>query len=289
MNSLGCKPFKTTEEQIQLLKDRNLIISDVEYAHDILRKVNYYRLSAYSLTLRTNDNFYKGITFENIVELYNFDSCFRHIILKYTPDIEFSFRTYIAYHHTKKHGPLGYLDSKNFTDAWYHAIFLSKLKSLIDKSTDIFITHHKNDLNGIYPFWVAIEVLTFDVLSKLYKNLLPEDKTEIAGNYHISREYIENWLHCAVLARNISAHGGRFYNRNNLQPVKLDRYSKTQINPSSPFAYIFAIFKLLSNNDLRIELKNDLNTLFKEYPFALEKHMGFPSNWKEILEEQMPS
>ncbi len=122
MNNLLCKPFKSTEEQIELLKDRGLEISAERYAFDILRKLNYYRLSAYSLTLRIDNRFYEGISFDKIVELYNFDSEFRHIILKYTPDIEFSFRVYIAYHHTQKYSPLGYLDSKNFSDAWYHAM-----------------------------------------------------------------------------------------------------------------------------------------------------------------------
>lgn len=289
MINLQCKPFKSTEEQIKLLKDRGLVISDEQYAFDVLRKLNYYRLSAYSLTLRIDNRFYDDITFDNIVELYNFDYEFRHIILRYTPDIEFSFRAYIAYHHTQKYSPLGYLDSKNFSDAWYHAMFLSKLKSYIDKSTDVFITHHKEDLKGIYPLWVVIEVLTFDVLSKLYKNLLPEDKNIIASYYHLGRQYIENWLHIAVLARNISAHGGRFYNRNNLQPVKVDKYLQSKINTSSPFAYIFAIFRLLSSNQLRIDLINDISKLFKDFPFALEKHMGFPDDWKLILEEQMPS
>lgn len=288
MINYECKPFKTTEEQIQLLKDRGLIISDEEYAREILKKLNYYRLSAYSLTLRYQDRFYEGIKFENIVELYNFDAGFRHIILKYTPDIEASFRAYIAYLHSEKYGPVGYLNSNRFDDPWYHAIFVNKLKSLIDKSNDVFIIHHKNDLQGVYPFWVAIEVLTFDVLSKLYKNLLSEDKNEIAGYYSLRRQYVESFLHSAVLARNISAHGGRFYNRNNLQAVRLDRSLQTQINASSPFAYVFAVYRLLSGNELRISIKEELSDLFINHPFALEKHMGFPDNWKTILEEQMP-
>lgn len=49
------KPFKTIEEQISILEDRGLIIEDKEYAKKSLVNLNYYRLSAYTLTLRNND------------------------------------------------------------------------------------------------------------------------------------------------------------------------------------------------------------------------------------------
>ena len=52
MNTGPTKPFKTLEEQINLLADRGLIIHDRESALHILNNTNYYRLSVYSLTLR---------------------------------------------------------------------------------------------------------------------------------------------------------------------------------------------------------------------------------------------
>ena len=39
----------TYEEQIQLLRNKNIIISDVDLCMDFLSKVNYYRLSGYYL------------------------------------------------------------------------------------------------------------------------------------------------------------------------------------------------------------------------------------------------
>jgi abortive infection bacteriophage resistance protein len=56
------KPFKSINEQIDLLKERGLIIEDIPYAYRILSHVNYYRLSGYTLTLRRNDEFHKNIT-----------------------------------------------------------------------------------------------------------------------------------------------------------------------------------------------------------------------------------
>ena len=61
------KPFKTIEEQISILKDRGLIIENEEYAKKSLANLNYYRLSAYTLTLRKDDKFYDNVLWYNIV------------------------------------------------------------------------------------------------------------------------------------------------------------------------------------------------------------------------------
>ena len=106
------------------------------------------------------------------------------------------------------------MDGCNFNDVEYHAKFIQDLKNELAVSDDVFVNHYKKTYSHIYPFWVIIEITTFGVLSKLFKNLLPDDRTHISKHYYgVHREYVENWLQCSVLARNIAAHGGRFYNR----------------------------------------------------------------------------
>ncbi len=75
------KPFKTLDEQIEILKSRGLIINDENFARDFLLKNNYYRISGYSLTLRNNDVFYPETSFQNIVDIYSCDHDLRHILL----------------------------------------------------------------------------------------------------------------------------------------------------------------------------------------------------------------
>lgn len=74
------KPFKSYDEQIALLRERGLIITDDVYARDVLKRMNYYRFSAYSLTLRENDRFFPEVTLQDMVALYDFDQEFRSII-----------------------------------------------------------------------------------------------------------------------------------------------------------------------------------------------------------------
>ena len=143
------KPFKSYDEQIALLRERGLIITDDVYARDVLKRMNYYRFSAYSLTLRENDRFFPEVTLQDMVALYDFDQEFRSIIFKYGAVVETVARAYIAYYHARQHGPIGYLNNQNFESEQYHAVFLSTLNREISRSDEPFIVHHKRDKRGV--------------------------------------------------------------------------------------------------------------------------------------------
>lgn len=288
LNTGRTKPFKSVEEQLDLLISRGLIVTDRENALDVLSRTNYYRFSAYSLSLRKNDRFYKGTTFDSIYELYRFDDAFRKIILEFSSYVEISFRTYIAYEHGNKYGPLGYMRSENFSHPYYFSQFLYKLSNEIARSDDVFVDHHKKHLQSVFPIWVALECSSFGELSKMYKNLKNEDKSNIAKKYfNLSRQYIENWLQACVYARNIAAHGGRFYNRTlKTVTVLLPNKYRNVLHPNMAFSYIYALHKLQPTKALAKKLRNDLSSLYKKYPFALKKHMGFPENWEQLLENE---
>ena len=78
------KPFKTYEEQVEHLKSAHgLIVNNKERAVGILSKVNYYRLSAYGISLRdpnNKDKYRPGSSLIDIMGLYNFDAFFRTIL-----------------------------------------------------------------------------------------------------------------------------------------------------------------------------------------------------------------
>ena len=49
------KPAIDVDKQIELLKSRNLIISDIDYAKTILSNITYYRLSSYMKFFQKDD------------------------------------------------------------------------------------------------------------------------------------------------------------------------------------------------------------------------------------------
>ena len=96
------KSFCTYEQQLQILKRRGLSIADDALALQWLREKNYYRLSAYSLTLRHKspstgeDEFLKDSSFSTIIDLYQFDEQFRAAISHAAAIAETNLKAYIA-------------------------------------------------------------------------------------------------------------------------------------------------------------------------------------------------
>lgn len=281
------KPFKSYDEQVELLISRGLLVNDKENAKAILKRMNYYRLSAYSLTLRKNDQFYPNVSIEDVVALYDFDAELRKIIFEFSSVAETAARAYIAYYHAKTYGPLGYLNNQNFENEQMHADFLRELFSGIKRSSDVFVLHHRDDLDGVYPIWVAVEETTFGALSKFYKNMLAADRTAIAKEFYgIHREYVENFMQCASVARNIAAHGGRFYNRIHLRPsVKLPA-KLNSLERDRPAAYIYAVYALLPDQEKYRMLKALLRA-FRCHSFAKPQYLGLPEHWFSLFESML--
>lgn len=279
---MATKPFLPLEKQLELLQSRGLIISNQNYAKKILANVNYYRFSAYSLTLRTNDQFADNATFEDVYRLYNFDARLRNFVLKYSAPIETNLRARMAYVHAKNHGALGYMDNRNFKDQWLHAQFLSKVRKLLDTSKEAFVLHHRNDLNDEFPFWVAVEVMTFDVASKCLQNMIVSDQAEIAKLYDVRTKFLVNWMKCAVIARNIAAHCGRFYNRPiSIKPL-IPNAVAADIRSDRAFAYLYVMYQLLPPEDKQVFIL-DIKKIFSDYDGIDFSYIGLPQDWESIL------
>lgn len=58
------KPPTTYEEQLDLLRSRGLIIPNEVNAITVLKRINYYRFTAYTLTFKENDKFFSNVTFD---------------------------------------------------------------------------------------------------------------------------------------------------------------------------------------------------------------------------------
>jgi len=79
------KTFKTLDEQIEILKNKGLIINDVDKAKEILFRENYFFISGYrSLFMKDfNDRkFINGTTFEELYAMFVFDRNIRNIMFK---------------------------------------------------------------------------------------------------------------------------------------------------------------------------------------------------------------
>ena len=275
---------------MNLLQSRGIFVEDTGLAINTLQRVNYYRLVAYGLTLKNpseSDTYKEGTTFYQLVSLYEFDKKLRQLLLGALESVEVAFRTHIAYHHAHKYSPLGYEDHAHFQDPTYHERFIKNLKRFYEENkTELFVIHHRKKYEGVFPFWVAIEVLTFSTLSMLYKNLLHEDKLFISKTYYnVHYKYTQSWLHTLTTIRNICAHHGRLYGKKlSISPQLFSKIRK-RVQSNTLFAAIIALFKLLNEKD-RSNLFITLQALMEEYKEYINlSDIGFQHDWESILLE----
>ncbi len=283
-NYKGKRPT-TIEEQLKILESRNMIIDDREEVAEILSHVNYYRLSAYMLTLKSGDVFKGGITFADVYDLYEFDKRLRNICLTILESIEIAFRTHISYTLSHKYGPTCYCNPEIFLNDLSHARLLGELKSAIYKSHEQFIDHHKINYDSQFPIWVVTEVVSFSLLSRLYSLLKPKDRKEIADTYyHIPYTYLQSWMRSVSVLRNICAHYGRLYNKNIAIKPKLFKQDKDKgIMDHTVFGLIYTMGIINKDRTQWVRFINSLRSLLEEYELVELSKIGFPDNWDQVL------
>ena len=153
----------TYQKQLDILKSRGCVIKDELFCLEILRSINYYRLTAYFLPFRQKNNTFKpGITFEKIVNIYYFDRELRRTLLSCIEEIEIFLRTRISYFHAHEYGADGYLNPENFSLKHNSPKFQELIKKEINNNRDsLFVKHHIEKYNGVFPVWVITELFTF--------------------------------------------------------------------------------------------------------------------------------
>ena len=216
------KNFKTFDEQLVLLKERELKISNDSFALSKLKRINYYRLSAYFLPFQypknsdKKDIFFENTTFEKIIQLYYFDCELRKIVFEAIEIIEIYFRTQITYHHALKYGAFGYLKKENFeTSQEFYDKIMINLKDETKRSEESFIKHFKDEYNTTdLPMWAVVEVISFGTISKLYSILKTQEQEAVISELkEINKKVFKNWLHGLSVIRNICAHHSRLWNK----------------------------------------------------------------------------
>jgi abortive infection bacteriophage resistance protein len=296
------KPHISFEEQILKLIERKLIINDKTFASKYLSSISFYRLRAYTYPFQDNTKidhpFINKITFEEIIEIYNFDYNLRNLIFSALGHIEVGLRTQIIYQFSKTYGSHWQLNPNIYRDTGRFAKHIQTLNEEVERSDETFIKHYKEKyLEPEQPAsWMSIEVASFGLLSKIFQNLKRgKEKTAVVNFFGLKREdELENWMLCFSNLRNICAHHSRLWNRrltskptlpyNTINPflskINITRKDDLQIYPNKVYAIICCIVYLLNQINTENSFKNNLIDLLKNCPINQEKEMGFPKDWK---------
>lgn len=289
------KEFRTIEQQIAILESRGLKIPDKALAGDFLYRNNYYRVSGYSLTLRNHDVFAPSATFQNIIDIYEFDHHLRHVLLKYIELIEVTVKSVYSHEFTRVYGATGHLDPENFTDASIHADLMQKAE--IQKNSrlphEAYLKHFVHELQQDIPLWAFVDLLTISNISFLYKISEQPIKLAVAKALGLKArgdEVLERFMHHMTIIRNLCAHGSRLYNRLFEQKPWLRKQEKAllislpdgTVDNAHLYGFILIIRRLLKTEEF-LEMKGEIAELSQKYTFVNLRYYGFREDWKSVL------
>lgn len=222
------KPFKTTEEQIDILRKRGLVINDEKLANNFLLSKNYHILiNSYKppfTYLDSNDNeiFQPGTSFEDLVRFYYFDETLRNILFNYIISFERSFNIAMSDALSQSFGVSmnRYLRKENFNNR--NGKVNSVLKEIWKiRNSKFNPTKHYRETKNHIPFWVLSQNMTFGQIRMFYSIFDVKEKEMIISQIfnlqidQLSSQNIENlkkllkkMLTIILGYRNNIAHGG---------------------------------------------------------------------------------
>lgn len=316
------KPHLNYNEQVELLRSRGLAIEHAPDAVRALKRIGYYRLSAYTYVFRKPgaptaagqrpariDTFVDGATLEQAVELSDFDDKLRGVLLTGLQQVELGLRVQVAYQlgKTNAHGHLSveHLDAARCaeiaTDGFDGAqtryedwrARYEKLRS--ESKTEDFVKHFLLKYDGDVPIWAATEFMTFGCLTALYGLLSSRDAGVIATTLGIkNRDIVYGWLKALNVLRNHCAHNARIWNRATVYPPRVPAASLTDARlhhlatvDNNRLYFLAAITAhILICLDSGTNWPRQLATVMGKFPgshgMTPTNMMGFPEGWKDL-------
>lgn len=303
------KIFKTLDEQVEILKDKGLIIEDENLTKEILLRENYFFINGYrSLFFKSpiDKKFIAGTTFRELYAMFYFDRQLRNILFKNLLIIENNLKSIISYHLSRTYGikESDYLNPANFNRSpeKYKQVndLIKKMKRQIRSNANSHTaTAHYHNNYGYIPLWIAVKVLSFGIVSELYIILKPNDQKTIAEFFNAEADDLATYLPILSNYRNLCAHEEILFDHRFQRQIANTKYHEALNIPKMDGEYIYGKNDLFSLIIIlkQVLRKEDFSTILHELNYEISRlegrlnsisigkvldKMGFPVNYMEI-------
>ena len=308
---MGKKIFKPLDEQVEILKNKGLVIDNVDYAKEILLRENYFFLNGYRhLFMKSSDNsmYIPGTKIEELYSLFLFDRKIRNIFFKNILIVENNVKSIISYQLSKKYGykEKDYLNPNNFVNNGAKrkqvSDLISKMKRQIKtNAVQHAATQHYVNNYGYIPLWVLVKVLSFGIVSELFSVLKKEDQYEIVDLYDLDIDVFSNYLVILSNYRNLCAHEDIMFDNRTQKYINDTKYHRILNIPmmdnefiygkNDLYALVIILKSLLKDNEVK-DLVNEIDKAISNLEFNLRSipidkvldRMGFPDNYMDIVD-----
>ena len=265
------KQYKTNEELLDYLENKNVIINNRKSALKKLEKYTYYSIvNSYKYNFKdANNDYLPNVNFEEIYALYNFDKNIKLIMLKYALEIETIIKSLIANYIASVYGISNYLNINNLeanANIKVKKKLIDKINQEINKNYGVHlaITHYQNTYGFVPPF-VLTKILTFGIISSYYGLLKQSDRQVIAKKFKISDVLLKQILRCLANVRNICAHNDRLFCYRDKYTLKFKEIDANYISKDN----LTNLYMIIKSMQLFLD-KRQYNSLIK----SLEKEIN---------------
>lgn len=303
------KEFKTLDEQIEILKNRGLVINDIDGTKRLLLRENYFFINGYRhifLKNRNGNEFIKGTTFEELYAVFQFDRNFRNILFKNLLIVENNLKSILSYCLSKKYGikEKDYLKPSNFSQDIKKIRQVNDVLSKIKRQIKLNGRQHSATLHylsnyGYVPLWILVKLLSFGMINELYSILKPEDKLLIAEYYNLDVETLGIYIGLLSNYRNLCAHEDIVYDHKTQKEIPDTRYHRIldiptmndeyEYGKNDIYAVVIMLKQVLDERDFSSfigEVSYELSLLDGRVEVIPQRkildRMGFPENWEDI-------
>lgn len=315
------KPHLNYQEQLKLLASRGMVIGDEAAAVAALKRIGYYRLSAYTYvfrppldpddvtTARREDTFSPGATLTDAVALHDFDHRFRRTLLDGLQQVEVGIRVKVSYR-LGMSSPFGHLSQEHLDpyrcaarqtrptstcgtafEAWAEEYQTLQRKA----ANEDYVKHFTEHYGGEIPVWTACEFMTMGCLLGLYHLMTKSDRKRIAEDLGVKDpQVLEGWLRALNVARNHCAHNSRIWNRSTVYPpdkinpriVGSELHHLANADPHKVYFLAAVIGYLLRQIHSGTRWHSDLRTTMSKFPscqgLTPQDSMGFVDDWTTL-------
>ncbi|THJ64583.1 Abi family protein [Arthrobacter echini] len=315
------RPYLNFEQQVHLMESRGLDCSGCD-APAALSRIGYYRLSAYTYIFREllappetsetpvqyrSANFVPGYKLTDALDLYKFDNGLRMLCVEALTSLEIGLRVQVAYvlgkrdrfGHTNRSALAPDMCARPARDGngdmfeyWMRRYADLKRQA----QAEDFVRHYTLKYSGNLPIWVAVEVMDFGAITRLFGLMNRNDQNTIARKWGVKDgRRLHSWLLALGNMRNLCAHHSRLWNKHltydvgkvmsalvdpELHHIEDHSNAKKLYVPLSLLAYL--VVRIDPTTNWPRALRTKVKQKFPSIPnVSVQTAMGFPEGWDD--------
>lgn len=287
MNKLS-KPFTSIDDQIEILRSRSMVISNVPDVWEKLYHNNYYTLiNGYKRPFldqsAESETFIEGTTFDEVFSLYSFDCKFRALLLEYILKVEHQLKSVLSHYFSKIHQCEKYPDylrPENFDisnngkmppkKAERYQVLCSDITKELEKQFakhNPMLEHYQEYYDNIPP-WILVSIFSFGMLRSFYYCLGNKDQNSIAREFRVPPDVLNDYLGALNIYRNSCAHDERIYSMPLINQVVRKDANKNKRSYKNVYVVILILKDLLDATSFM-----SFYSTFDDYICELERNL----------------